>query len=161
MNMENTSLINFVLCSPTELEMIRQWRNSGDIKKWMYNSEDITISEHIEFIASLKLDRSKKYLLVKNDDAYIGVIDFIGIGSNKVVFGMYANPNTKLLGVGRVLDKLAIEYAKNELKIEKLYLEVFAQNIQVVNLHKKYDFHEVNRFVKSGREVVEMTKVLR
>lgn len=161
MNMENTSLINFILCSPKEIEMIRLWRNNIEIKKWMYNSEDISRSEHINFIESLKSNNSKLYFLVKKDGEYIGVIDFIGIQSDKVTFGMYANPETKVLGVGRILEELAIEYAKNELKIETLYLEVFIENKQVVNLHKKYDFHEVNQFVKNGKVVVEMSKVLR
>jgi len=152
--MSDIQLINFIDLSLEEKEMILEWRNNPSIKKWMYTQEDIPLDNHLEFINSLKMDKDKLYFLVKKDDENIGVIDFIGLTKDEVYFGLYANPMTKLLGVGRILEDISIDFAFNTLKVEKLKLEVFEDNIQVRNLHKKYKFKE------SGEKVINDKKVI-
>ncbi|MFK5974980.1 MAG: UDP-4-amino-4,6-dideoxy-N-acetyl-beta-L-altrosamine N-acetyltransferase [Sulfurovum sp.] len=141
-----------------EKEMILSWRNDKIIKKWMYKSEDITLDNHLEYIETLESSNSKQYCVVKKDNIYIGVVDFTNINfeNSSTDFGLYANPFEKIAGVGRILEEICIKYAFNILKLNTLKLEVFSENVQVVNLHKKFKFKEVDKKVINGKDVICM-----
>ena len=62
----------------------------------------------------------------------------------------------KVLGVGRILEQISIDYAFDVLKVNGLQLEVFADNIQVRNLHKKFNFKETGTKMINNKEVICM-----
>ena len=149
-------LIDFVDMTLSEKQMVLSWRNDESIKKWMYNKDDISIENHLKYIASLESSKAKQYMIVKKDDKYIGVIDFINIDyENKTTdFGLYANPFEKIAGVGRILEECCIKYAFDILKLDKIKLEVFEDNEKAINLYKKYKFKE------SGEKMINDKKVI-
>jgi len=153
---ENINLINFVDLTLDEKKMILSWRNHPSVKQWMYGTNDITLENHLAFIESLKNSKDKLYFVVKQDDQYIGVIDFTELNNPELYFGLYANPDTKIAGIGRVLEKISIDYAFNMLKKDTLKLEVFSENIQVRNLHKKFKFIEAGTKIINNKEVICM-----
>ena len=69
--MQNIKLLNFIDLKLEEKEMILKWRNHPDIRKWMYNQDEIKLEEHLNFIDSLKLRKDKLYFLVKKEDDFI------------------------------------------------------------------------------------------
>lgn len=154
--MRNIKLINFIDLSLEEKKMILEWRNSPNIKKYMYTQNEISLENHLKFIDSLKNREDNLYFLVKKDDDFIGVIDFINITKYEADFGFYANPSSKIVGIGRILENVSIDFAFNTLKVEKLKLEVFEDNIQVRNLHKKYKFKETGKKFVNGKKVICM-----
>jgi len=154
--MKNIKLINFIDMSLDEIKMILNWRNDENIRKWMYTQDEISLQNHINFIENLKTQKDKLYFLIKKDGENIGVINFTNIDKNDIYFGLYANPTTKLLGIGRVLEEVSIEFAFNKLKVKKLKLEVFEDNIQVRNLHKKYKFKEIKEKFVNNKKVICM-----
>lgn len=149
-------LINFIDLTENEKEMVLNWRNNEDIKKWMYTQDDITINEHLNFINNLVGNISKQYFVVKSNDEYIGVVDFTDISKDETYFGLYSNPESKVTGVGRLLEEICLDYAFKTLKVKKLKLEVFSENIRVRNLHKKYKFKETSTKIVNGKEVTCM-----
>ena len=152
----NISLINFIDLNIEEKKMILSWRNHPNIKQWMYNDNDINLEDHLMFIDSLNSITDKLYFLVKQDDKYIGVIDFTNITNKNSEFGLYSNSDVKIAGVGRILENICIDYAFNTLKVEILKLEVFSENIQVINLHKKFNFKETGIKIVNDKEVICM-----
>jgi len=154
--MKNSVLINFINLTSNEKEMVLAWRNHPNIKRWMYTQEDISLENHLNFIKSLENNNEKLYFLVKKEDEYIGVIDFTDLHNSHIYFGLYANPMTKVLGVGRILEQISIDYAFDVLKVNGLQLEVFADNIQVRNLHKKFNFKETGTKMINNKEVICM-----
>lgn len=154
--MENTQLLNFIDLKLEEKEMILKWRNHSEIRKWMYNQDEIKLEEHLTFIESLKSRKDKLYFLVKKEDEFIGVIDFLDLDKKEIFYGIYSNPNSKIMGVGRILNEISIDFAFNSLKAHKLKLEVFEDNIQVRNLHKKYKFRETSQKYVNNKKVICM-----
>jgi len=154
--MEHIQLLNFIDLGQKEKEMILEWRNHPEIRKWMYNQEKIKLEEHLNFIDSLKSRNDKLYFLVKKQDEYIGVVDFLDLDKKEIFYGMYANPYSKILGIGRILNEISIDFAFNFLKAKKLKLEVFEDNFQVRNLHKKYKFKEVSQKYVNSKKVICM-----
>ena len=103
----NVELINFTDLSKDEKEMILAWRNHSDVKRWMYNTEDILLENHLSFIETLLNKKDKLYFLVKSDEKYIGVIDFTNITTIDCEFGLYANITLK--GINHKLDSEEME----------------------------------------------------
>lgn len=154
--MQNIKLLNFIDLKLEEKEMILKWRNHPEIRMWMYNQDEIKLEEHLTFIASLKSRKDKLYFLVKKEDEFIGVIDFLDLDKKEIFYGIYSNPNSKIMGVGRILNEISIDFAFNSLNAHKLKLEVFEDNIQVRNLHKKYKFRETSQKYVNNKKVICM-----
>lgn len=154
----NINLINFIDLTLEEKKMILSWRNHPSIKRWMYNNDDILLENHLNFIETLKSCADKLYFLVKQNSSYIGVIDFTNINkeSKSSEFGLYANPFEKVAGIGRILEECCIKYAFEILKLDKMMLEVFSDNVQVRNLHKKFNFKETTVKTVNNKEVICM-----
>ena len=131
-------LKNFIQLNYDEKLMILEWRNHPSISKWMINKK-VKLKEHLNFINSLKENKTKLYFLV--DD--IGVVDFINITDKKADIGLYKNPNKQK--VGSVLMKHIIDYGFNVLKLEKLILYVYKNNQKAINLYKKFNFKIVDK----------------
>jgi len=154
--MKSVKLINFIDMSLDEIKMVLNWRNSENIRKWMYTQDEISLQKHLNFIENLKMAKDKLYFLVKKNGENMGVINFTNLNNDDIYFGLYANPTTKLLGVGRILEEISIDFAFNELKVKKLKLEVFEDNVQVRNLHKKYKFKENGEKFINNKKVICM-----
>lgn len=154
--MENYQLINFLDLVREELEMVLKWRNSIEVKKWMYNQNEIEIEDHLTFVNSLNNNSSKLYFVLKNDENYLGVIDFTEINEDSCYYGFYSNPDCNMKGIGRILEKMSLDYAFDILKVRKLKLEVFKENSQVKNLHKKNGFDVVSEKMVGEKEVLCM-----
>ncbi|MBE0514915.1 UDP-4-amino-4,6-dideoxy-N-acetyl-beta-L-altrosamine N-acetyltransferase [Sulfurimonas sp.] len=154
----NINLINFTDLTLEEKKMVLLWRNHPTIKQWMYNSDDILLENHLNFIETLNECTDKLYFLVKRDDDYIGVVDFTNIDkeSKSSEFGLYSNPFLKIAGIGRILEEISIAYAFQTLKVSILKLEVFAENEKAINLYKKFNFKEITKKIVNNREVICM-----
>jgi len=151
-------LINFVNTSLEEKKMILEWRNHPNIRKWMYNQEEIELDSHLQFIDSLKYCQDKLYFLVKMDKQYIGVIDFTNIDyhNKSTYFGLYSNPNLKIAGIGTILLKTILNYAFNTLNMNTLKLEVFEINKKALNLYKKFNFKKTGEKIVNNKKMILM-----
>ncbi|MAC83418.1 MAG: UDP-4-amino-4,6-dideoxy-N-acetyl-beta-L-altrosamine N-acetyltransferase [Arcobacter sp.] len=156
MNLKNFTLKNFTELDNTEKSIVLSWRNDKNVRKWMYNSEIISIKNHMKFITGLINDVQNQYFLIKDGSESIGVIYFNKIDkeNNSCYFGLYGASNSNVRGLGRILEEISINYTFNVLKVNKLKLEVFEDNIQVINLHKKY------KFIINDEKVINNKKVI-
>ncbi|WP_456392069.1 UDP-4-amino-4,6-dideoxy-N-acetyl-beta-L-altrosamine N-acetyltransferase [Persephonella sp.] len=146
-NIGNYKLINFVNLSDKEIEMVRKWRNSEKIRKWMLNDKLISAEEHIRFIKSLKETKSKVYWLVMKDKQHIGVIYFTDIMWNhrNAYLGVYVNPENISQGNGKILLTLILDIGFNLFRFHSLRLEVIEDNHIAISLYKKFSFKEEGR----------------
>lgn len=153
--MQNIKLLNFIDLKLEEKEMILKWRNHPDIRKWMYNQDEIKFEEHLNFIDSLKLRKDKLYFLVKKEDDFIGVIDFTQlVNKESVHMGIYSNPNIN--GNGKILLNKIIDYSFNNLKVKRVFSEVFAENEKAHNLYKKFNFKDISEKTINNKKVICM-----
>jgi len=158
--MKNIKLFNFTTLSLEEKKMILEWRNNPNIRKWMYTQDNITLENHLKFIEELKIKDDQLYFLVKKNENYIGVIDFIDINPNiSLKMGIYTNPTLK--GNGKILLETIINFSFEILKVEKIFSEVFFENEKAYNLYKSYNFKEVENKVINNKIVIGMEKKMK
>ena len=153
--MQNIKLLNFIDLKLEEKEIILKWRNHSDIRKWMYNKDEIKLEEHLSFIDSLKSRKDKLYFLVKKEEEFIGVIDFTQlVDKESVHMGIYSNPNIN--GNGKILLNKIIDYSFNNLKVKRVFSEVFAENDKAYNLYKKFNFKAISEKIVNNKKVICM-----
>jgi len=143
--LDDVVFINFLNLDKKEKEMVRNWRNHHDIRRWMYSNDIISRGEHIKFIKGLKEDNKNFYWLVKNKDGrcvgiiYLNRVDF----NNKNAFlGIYSNPDCKLSGVGHLLIKCLKKLAFDTVQLHTLKLEVISNNKKAISFYQKSGFSE-------------------
>ena len=155
LHIDDLVLINFINMNEKEARMVLRWRNSPQIRKWMYDSHKISWDEHSKFIESLKHQNQKFYYLVKRKNEYLGVINLVKVDwKNKNAYlGIYVAPEKIGMGrrLGRVLLKLAFEF----FHLHTLKLEVIKDNFRAITFYKKLGFKkegELKEFViRNGR----------
>jgi len=154
--LNNISLINFTNLTLSEKKMVLAWRNHSNVKQWMHNNDLISMENHLAFIDYLKNSHDKIYFLVKQDDAYIGVIDFSNLDKHHKIseFGLYAN--VELKGMGNVLLNSICEYGFNILQLDRLTAEVFKGNEKAIRLYKRFHFKEITTKTINNQEIICM-----
>jgi UDP-4-amino-4,6-dideoxy-N-acetyl-beta-L-altrosamine N-acetyltransferase len=144
---DEAHLINFLHLDVEQKEIVRNWRNHDKIRKWMYTDHIISKQEHNTFFESLKSNNQSFFWFIKLWDMYIGVIYFpyTDFRNKNTYFGIYANPDCKVPGIGIKLDTLAIKLAFGHAGFHSLHLEVIEDNHSVIDLHERMGF------VKEGK----------
>ncbi|MFV0437380.1 MAG: UDP-4-amino-4,6-dideoxy-N-acetyl-beta-L-altrosamine N-acetyltransferase [Desulfopila sp.] len=127
--------------SPVELELMRAWRNSPDIRANMYTRHVISQQEHIEWWNKTAVREDQQYFMYEFNGKPTGIVSFNGIDkvNRNSRWAFYAAPTAEK-GTGSRMEFLALNYAFDELKLHKLCCEVLEFNAAVVKLHQKFGF---------------------
>jgi len=147
-NIDDVEIINFLNISNEEREMVLDWRNHENIRKWMYSDNIISPGEHINFINRLANDSNNFYWVVKTKGGfYLGTIylNKTDFKHKHVYIGIYSNPYNKNKSKGHLLiqciKKLAFEIAG----LHTLKLEVIDSNQKAIDFYTKSGFSEEGR----------------
>lgn len=158
LSIKNIVLDNFCTLSNENVEMLRLWRNSPEVRRFMFTQNEITIAQQDDFINSLRIDKSKQYFLARLKGEPIGSIYFFNIDfeNQKCFWGYYLNP--KIIGVayGLVLEYTVAEVAFEILRLEKLLCEGFVSNTTAVKIHREFGFEEMKN--DGGIVLMELRK---
>jgi len=152
------NLINFIQTNDKEKELILKWRNSDEVRQWMVNKSIITLEEHYNYIDSLKDKKDKLCFLVKEEENYLGIVEFDEIDAKSAFFGLNANSDTKIKGVGRILENISIYIAKELLGLKKLKLYVFNNNKRAIRLYEHSNYQVLTD--NSNNKITYMEKIL-
>lgn len=152
-------LLNFIDMTYDEKLQILGIRNDPRVREWMYSEQEITEVGHLNFIEKLKSDSTQKYFTIKKDGLVLGVLYFTHIDNKEMSteFGLYSNPFERLSGKGTIIQETAITYAFDYLKVDRINLEVFSDNVRAINLYTKYGFSETRSKLVKERHVSCMT----
>ena len=124
----------------SDLENVLQWRNYPDIRHWMYNSHEISSTEHRKWYARAMQDRHLHLLIVEEAGVPLGFVQFAGMEHDGVAdWGFYTVPGAPS-GSGRKLGTVALNYAFEKIGLRKVYGEAVAWNRQSVEFHRKLGF---------------------
>ncbi len=152
----NILLKNYINLNHIEKEKMRKYRNHPEVRRYLYQTHFISKLEHKNFIKKLKHNTKKFYFCVILGKQIIGHINF-HIKENEIDFGFYANPFSRILGIGRILEQISIYYAFKIINTPILSLEIFSDNTQVINLHHKFGFKVIQESIYKNRKILKMS----
>ncbi|MAS10508.1 MAG: UDP-4-amino-4,6-dideoxy-N-acetyl-beta-L-altrosamine N-acetyltransferase [Salinisphaera sp.] len=125
----------------SELELVRTWRNHGDVRKYMYNQHIISRDEHIQWFERASADVNKYLLLFLMGTHPSGFINLTvrDQQSQRAEWGFYLAPDAAR-GTGRLLGETALNYVFAVLKLHKLCGEAIAHNDRSIRFHERLGF---------------------
>ena len=126
-----------------DIEMIRNWRNSSEVSKYMYTEKLITEDNQKVWFDKIDKDESSKYWIISYDGTSIGLASVTGI--DKALQSCYwafylGDSSIRGVGIGSKVEYNIIEYVFNDLCLNKLRCEVFVTNDNVIKMHEKFGF---------------------
>ncbi|HEY3798469.1 MAG TPA: UDP-4-amino-4,6-dideoxy-N-acetyl-beta-L-altrosamine N-acetyltransferase [Caulobacteraceae bacterium] len=139
---------------------ILAWRNSPDVRAYMYTDHVIAPEEHAAWFAAIADDETRRYWIITSDGAPVGLANLYDIDRRNVrcAWAYYlADPGVRGLGLGSYVEYWMLEYVFEALKLAKLWCEVLASNEPVWKLHETFGFTVEARFrghvIKEGERV--------
>lgn len=130
-----------------DVDMVRMWRNHPDVRRNMYTSHVISHEEHWDWWNAYTAFDGRRYLIAETD-VPVGFVGFTNIHNGTANWAFYKAHHAPK-GTGSQMERLALEYAFEELKLEKLSCEVLAYNKPVYYLHRKHGFQVEGIFRKA------------
>lgn len=141
---------------------IVSWRNDPDIKKWMFNQNDITIEEHLKWFAEYKKNRKDYIICIRQKNKPIGTVSFTDIVGNSAEVGKMIG-DKKYWGGGYAKEAFLI-WLNIGFKIWDFYsitAKTMSNNVKNIELNKRIGFRNYDAYmteIGSGLicEVTEM-----
>lgn len=155
---DGVKLINFVNLSEDEKRMVLKWRNSRRVRKWMFNSEPISESEHFSFIERLKMDNRNFYWVAEIDGTPTGVVYFqkVDVINKSSYLGIYSVRK----GNGKLMLGNLMRLWFDVLKMCFLKCEVLEGNERAFRLYKDLGFEVDNSSAHTIIREGETVKVI-
>ncbi|MCP4370277.1 MAG: UDP-2,4-diacetamido-2,4,6-trideoxy-beta-L-altropyranose hydrolase [Deltaproteobacteria bacterium] len=155
----DVKFINFVDLTDDEKNMVRNWRNSDEIRKWMFTDYLISKEEHYHFIKNLKKDNRNFYWMVEVDNNPIGVVYFQNIifEHKSGSFGIYSMKN----GNGKLMLHYLLQLWFNNLQMHTLKCELMEGNERAYTLYTEFGFKEEgSRYVKRDCNTIKVVSMI-
>lgn len=137
--------INFVKIEESDLEMIRQWRNSPEVGQYMYTDTEISPDQQKEWFKKISSEEDSKYWIIEFQKKKLGVACLVNIDFNhsKCFWGFYlGDTSIRGKGIGAKVEYNVLKYVFEELKLNKLCGEVLYFNEKVIKMHEKFGFKQ-------------------
>lgn len=131
--MLNGCLIRDVM--ENDLDMLLQWRNHPEVRRFMFTQHEISPEEHSVWFAKSRYDVNRRLLIVEDENNPIGYIQFNNASAKATSdWGFYAKPNAPK-GTGRKMGTIALDYAFDRLKLHKVCGQAIGSNKASIALH--------------------------
>lgn len=125
-----------------DLDDVLRWRNHPEIRARMYNSHEISSSEHREWYAQSMQDPHRHLLIVEQAGVPLGFVQFTDIETDGVAeWGFYVVPGAPP-GTGTKLGNAALDHAFRQLGFREIRGEAIVSNGPSAAFHRKLGFAE-------------------
>ncbi|QDX98144.1 UDP-4-amino-4,6-dideoxy-N-acetyl-beta-L-altrosamine N-acetyltransferase [Pectobacterium carotovorum subsp. carotovorum] len=128
------------LATEADVNAVWRWRNDPNIRKWMFNQNEIELEEHKEWFCNQLNNPDKIFLIYIHNGIDCGFVNFHKLNNADVwEWGFYLAPGSPK-GIGICLGKCALQYAFEYTNVEKVFGEVLEYNARSIKLHKSLGF---------------------
>ncbi len=126
-----------------DIEMVRNWRNSKEVAKYMYTENEISSEQQANWFESIKDREDCIYWIIEYDGKKLGLASLTGI--NQTLQSCYwafylGDQSVRGAGIGSKIEYNVLSYVFEKLELNKLRCEVFVENDMVIKMHEKFGF---------------------
>ncbi len=125
--------------TPADSPLFFQWRNHPDIRRFMFNTDEIEWEQHCNWFARQQDNPDFCMLAYMVADTPQGYASFKHLGNGIHEWGFYLAPSCPR-GHGRTLGYLALQYAFHTLQAQEIQAQVLHHNTASLALHRKLGF---------------------
>ncbi|AWM18744.1 UDP-4-amino-4,6-dideoxy-N-acetyl-beta-L-altrosamine N-acetyltransferase [Bacillus inaquosorum] len=133
-----------------DLDTVLRWRNDERIRQSMYNDQIITEKQHQQWFKNVNSSKTEHYFIFTIDHTDTGFVSFKDVDhkNNHCYWGFYIGEAQSPKGSGSVMGFLALEWAFQQLEVEKVYGEVLSNNEKSLSYHQSLGFSKEGHFRK-------------
>lgn len=137
----------------SDLARILKWRNHPEVRKVMFTDREISMDEHLAWWEKVKASSDRMVYLFMFRGQPVGVVNFYDMEPERryCYWGFYLDNGRdwapgERLDAWLALEEEAIRHAFGLLGCGTLYCETFTFNENVLALHRKFGFKEIESF---------------
>lgn len=136
-----------------DIEPMRRWRNHPEVRRVSLTQHEIPADEHRSWWAKTAQDPSRRVLIYERDSIASGVVTFFDLDGGSGWWGYYLD-NAGLEDRGALfpawisIQREAVKYARDVLKLTELHGETLAANAAAVDFNSRQKFAEVERYTR-------------
>lgn len=127
-----------------DAELMLEWMQDIEISKnFQFDTKAMNLDKVKSFIEKSKIESENIHLaIVESDDEYLGTISLKNIDykNNNAEYAISLRKRAIGKNVAFLATKLILEYAFDELKLEKVYLNVYSKNMRAIKFYEKFGF---------------------
>ena len=116
----------------------------------------ITLQQEKAWITNSLRDSGTLILIAELDDQVVGLLDFAAKPKKKSShtgeFGISVHAGHQGIGIGRALVESLLKWARDNSRIEKVFLNVFETNQRAISLYKSLGFIEEGRHIRAIKQ---------
>ena len=136
---KNQTKCRFRRMEIADLEMVRSWRNSPEVRSYMFHQNEISIQEHKRWFENKQQDKNHELLIFECAHEPQGFLN-LKINANSVIeWGFYLAPEAQGQ-LGKLFGEEAIKYCFYQLKASRINGEVLSHNIRSQKFHERLGF---------------------
>ncbi len=129
----------------SDTDDILRWRNQEDVKRYFVNQDPFTKQGHLEWLNNVvATGKAVQFIIMDNEiersfgSVYLRDIDY---KNSKCEYGIFIGENDyRARGLGTEAANLIIKYAFEELKLNKVFLRVLANNKRAIKSYQNAGF---------------------
>lgn len=131
--------------SRSDLEQVLQWRNHIEVRRYMYTTHEISLTEHRSWFESASINPAVELKIYEQGGEPQGFLNITRTRCPEVAdWGFYLAPNAPK-GSGRELGQLGLHHAFEKLGLHKICGQALGFN------HRSIVFHQRLGFIEEGR----------
>ena len=128
------------LMTEDDLSMVLSWRNHPDVRRFMLSTHEITFTEHRNWFAQAKYDKTRRLLIIESSKQAFGFVQFSKVENNGAAdWGFYLSPEAPK-GSGRILGVRSLNFAFQNLNLKKVSGQVISSNLASIKFHRRMGF---------------------
>ncbi|HXS38194.1 MAG TPA: UDP-4-amino-4,6-dideoxy-N-acetyl-beta-L-altrosamine N-acetyltransferase [Flavipsychrobacter sp.] len=132
-----------------DIELVRQWRNSEEVSKYMYTDAHIAEEEQQKWFEKVSADKSQKYWVIEYEGRKLGLASVYSIkpAFKSCYWAFYlGDTSVRGAGIGSKVEYNVLSKVFDEMNFNKLLCEVFVFNDAVIKMHEKFGFKRESYF---------------
>jgi UDP-4-amino-4,6-dideoxy-N-acetyl-beta-L-altrosamine N-acetyltransferase len=129
--------------SEEDLELVRSWRNSEEVGKYMYTSVTVSEDDQKMWFEKIKNDSTCEYWIIEYDGKKLGLASITSISKvfDSCTWAFYlGDTSIRGAGIGSKVEYNVLQYVFETLKLNKLNCTVFPFNESVIKMHEGFGF---------------------
>ena len=141
--MKNKIVIKFRPIRRSDISNYVKWLNNSKANEFIGDGMKVSIKSATKWFNNYLKDRNKKYFIISDEEKAVGFMGLKNISKrnkNAELFICIGEDEYRGRGIGKKAMKWLINYGFNKLKLHKINLGVFEENIIAVKLYKSLGF---------------------
>ena len=145
--------------------LLREWRNSSEVSRWMYTNHHISKLEHSAWFDQMLKNEATKYWKIVVDELPVGTVSLseIDLVDQTCAWAIYLGESSAMgQGIAQAACLLSLNFAFHNLKIQVVRCEAIAENTRALGLYEQVGFVPITnetQVVRRGESNLAIVKL--